>query len=275
MTEEEQKAAEQEATQKPEQSPRGLAALRGRYSEKEPEGGWGEASDDDLVDRYMKDSDDTASKMKEYEETDAKMSELFKKDKQSASFLMGMARGEDFLSNLQRNYGADIVEAMNDPEKLEALKKANEEYQQKVAQNKQLHEDWTSNMEQSLLTIAKAQEELNLGDEEVDEAMDKLKEVVDAYNSGKIDMDIVKLFMNAINHDRDVDTAAKEAEIKGRNANITEQMRRRKAEEPAAGSLGGQSNRGAEGRRINQRTGRGGLGSGIWAEGGFKKNVYQ
>lgn len=257
------------------ETPKGRAALRSRYKTRFPDRNWDEEDDDALADQAIADYDDMEGKLKTYEDEDAKMSKLLEDNPQSAAFLMGMANGEDFLVNLQKNFGEDIVEAMQNPDKLKELAAANKEYHEKIADAKKAEEEWEANMTTSLENLRKAQEEAGMTDEQVTEAMDKLIGVVDAYNSGNIDMETIKLFLNAINHDTDVEAAARQAEVRGRNANIEEQQRRRKANTEGIPKLGGQISKGGSGRTITNPLEDLSAGNGIWKNANFKRNTYQ
>lgn len=257
------------------ETPKGRAALRSRYKTRFPDRNWDEEDDDALADQAIADYDDMEGKLKTYEDEDAKMSKLLEDNPQSAAFLMGMANGEDFLVNLQKNFGEDIVEAMQNPDKLKELAAANKEYHEKIADAKKAEEEWEANMTASLENLRKAQEEAGMTDEQVTEAMDKLIGVVDAYNSGNIDMETIKLFLNAINHDTDVEAAARQAEVRGRNANIEEQQRRRKANTEGIPKLGGQISKGGSGRTITNPLEDVSAGNGIWKYANFKRNTYQ
>ena len=256
------------------ETPKGRAALRSRYKTRFPDRNWDEEDDDALADQAIADYDDMEGKLKTYEDEDAKMSKLLEDNPQSAAFLMGMANGEDFLVNLQKNFGEDIVEAMQNPDKLKELAAANKEYHEKIADAKKAEEEWEANMTTSLENLRKAQEEAGMTDEQVTEAMDKLIGVVDAYNSGNIDMETIKLFLNAINHDTDVEAAARQAEVRGRNANIEEQQRRRKANTEGIPKLGGQISKGGSGKTITNPLEDLSAGNGIWKNANFKRNTY-
>lgn len=269
-----QDVATVEETQEVE-TPKGRAALRSRYKTRFPDRNWDEEDDDALADQAISDYDEMEGRIKGYEEEDAKMTELLNKNPQSAAFLMGMARGEDFLTNLQKNFGEDIVEAMQNPDKLKELAAANKEYHDKVAAGKKAEEEWEANMETSLENLRKAQEESGLSNDEVVEAMDKLIDVVDAYNHGNLDIETIKLFLNAIHHDTDVEDAARQAEVRGRNANIDEQQRKRKQGTDGIPQLGGQISKGGAGRVITNPLEDKTMGSDMWKKSGFKRNVYQ
>lgn len=257
------------------ETPKGRAALRSRYKTRFPDRNWDEEDDDALADQAISDYDEMEGKLKNYEDEDAKMTKLLQDNPQSAAFLMDMARGEDFLVNLQKNFGEDIVEAMQNPDKLKELAAANKEYHENLAKGKEAEEEWEANMKTSLENLHKAQEESGMTDEQVTEAMDKLIGVVDAYNSGNIDMDTIKFFLGGINHDTDVEDAARKAEVRGRNANIDEQQRRRKQGSDGIPQLGGQVTKGGNGRTITNPLEDLSAGNGIWKNANFKRNTYQ
>lgn len=238
--------------------------LKSRYADKD----WESATDDEMDEQSIKDYDELRGRMAERDKADEAMGKLFSENGQAASFLMGMANGEDFLVNLQKNFGADIVEAMQNPDKLEELSKANKEFQQKVAKNKELQAAWEQNMATSLENIAAKQEELGLSDEDVEKGMDKLADIVNEYNNGNLSMETIQMFLKAENHDADVAAASREGEVKGRNANIEEKLRKSRKENGSVPNLGGQ-NRHAEGRRIERSDM--GVGGNIWERGNFKR----
>lgn len=136
----EQTTAEEQTTEETQQEApvRGMSKLRGRYKEKYPDENFDDMDDDAFEDRAMSDYDAMEGQLKDHQEHEKMLGDLFDKSPQSANFLMGMARGEDFLTNLQRNFGSDIVEAMSNPEKMEELKKANQEHLDRLAKSKQL-----------------------------------------------------------------------------------------------------------------------------------------
>lgn len=256
------------------ETPKGRAALRSRYKTRFPDRNWDEEDDDALADQAISDYDEMEGKIKGYEDENAKMNELLEKNPQSAAFLMGMARGEDFLVNLQKNFGEDIVEAMQNPEKLKELAAANKEYHDNLESGKKGLEEWETNMHTSLENLHQAQQEAGLTDEQVKEAMGKLIEVVDDYEHGNLGIDTIKLFLNAINHDTDVEDAARKAEVRGRNANIDEQQRKRKQTDGIP-QLGGQISRGGNGKVITNPLEERSAGNGIWKDANMKRNIYQ
>lgn len=97
-------------------------------------------------------------------------------------------------------------------------------------------------------------------------------------NVGKITYDNLKWFIDCMqkagNYDADVASARRDGEVKGRNANIEEKMRKSKNETDGMPSLGGQSGT-ARGREIKRGTADGSnIGSGIWSAGNMKRNNY-
>lgn len=257
------------------ETPKGRAALRSRYSERHPDTNWSEADDDALADQAIADYDSLNERLKAHEDNDKKLTELFDKNPQSAGFLMGMANGEDFLVNLQKNFGEDIVAAMQDPEKLEELSKANKEYMQRAAKSKELQKQWETNMEATLQRLQDEQDANGLSDADVESGMDALEKVVSEYLNGDISTETLQLFLKGASHDADVEAARHNGEVEGRNAKINEQLRTRKNDTDGVPSLGGQSNRNAQGKRIDRDHLRGeNTGTNIWQAGGFKRNNY-
>lgn len=211
--------------QKPKKSKRD--ALRERVSKKYPDDNF----DDDEVfaGRVNDDYDDYEKRISDYEKNDQALADLMASDPRSSTFLMDWKDGTDPVIALIRNYGTDIADAVNDPERQEEMAKANKEYVEKITKNKKLEEEYEKNIQESLKNVSEAQEQNGWSDEQVDSAWQQLFQIVNDAVMGKFDAQTLQLVMNAQNYDKDVATAGQEGEVRGRNAKIEEKLRKSKA----------------------------------------------
>lgn len=195
--------------------------LRSRYPDREfadDESMYGQISDD--YDAYDKE-------LSGYKEREKQLVDMFSSDPRSAQFLMNWRNGDDPVVSLVRQFGTDIKEALDDPARLEDIASANKEYLERVAKEKELEDEYQKNLAESLSYLEKFQSENGLSDEEVDRVMEHLIGVVKDGVMGKFTAETIDMAMKALNHDADVAAADHDAEVRGRNAQIDERVRKR------------------------------------------------
>ena len=199
-------------------------------------------SDDEvLAGRINDDYDDYESQLNGYRDNEKKITDLFNTDPRSASFMIGWSEGADPAVELVRQFGTDIKEAVDDPERQEAIAAANKEYLERVAKEKELEETYQANLAESLKNIDELQAKHGLTDEQVDEAMALVLQIANDAVVGKFTPETIEMAMKAINHDVDVDEAALEGEIRGKNTKIEETLKRNEAGDGVA-ALAGKNN---------------------------------
>ena len=199
-------------------------------------------SDDEvLAGRINDDYDDYESQLSGYRDNEKKITDLFNADPRSASFMIGWSEGADPAVELVRQFGTDIKEAIDDPERQEAIAAANKEYLERVAKEKELEETYQANLAESLKNIDELQAKHGLTDEQVDEAMALVLQIANDAVVGKFTPETIEMAMKAINHDVDVDEAALEGEIRGKNTKIEETLKRNEAGDGVA-ALAGKNN---------------------------------
>lgn len=199
---------------------------RERLAKKYPEKEF--ADDEALFGQINDDYDEYDRKIAEAEERQKAFSDMFTGDPRSARLMMDWKNGGDPAMSLIRIYGDDILDAVNDPEKQEELAEARKEYAERLAKSKELDEAFEKNMPQSLKTLETYASEKGIPDEKIDEAMETLATINRDYMLGKITPETVELMLKAINYEADIETAAMEGEVAGRNAKIEEKLRKSK-----------------------------------------------
>lgn len=233
------------------------------------------ADDEVMFGRISDDYDDYDGQLNGYKDREKKITDMFASDPRSAHFLTSWSEGGDPVVEFVRRFGSDIKERLDDPEWVEELAAANKDFVERVAKEKELEEMYQKNIEESKSVMAEFQEENGLTDDQLDEVMDFLNRIYTDALVGKYDKESMEMALNAINHDMDVEDAAAEAEVKGRNAKIDEKLRTRQAGDGTVALNGKNGSAGVPNNRPNL----GALdnfddGDDIWTRGGEKRTKY-
>lgn len=194
--------------------------LRTRYPDKKFE------DDEEIFGQISDDYDQYEQELEGYKGREKTLSDMFAADPRSAQFLTDMHRGEDPVLGLVRNFGIEIKDVLEDPEMQDKIAEANKDYVERVAKSKKLEEEYSANMDKTLETLRTYQEQQGLSDEQIDEVMNRIISVVNDGVMGKFAPETLDLFLKGINHDNDVAMATEEGEVAGRNAKISETLRK-------------------------------------------------
>ena len=217
--------AENQVSSLPAKSKRDLLSerLKNKYPDREY------ADDEALFGQINDDYDDYDSQLSSYKEREGKFADMFTRDPRSAHFITNWRDGEDPVVGLVRQFGTDIKEAIDDPERQEEIAVANKEFVERVAKEKELEEIYQANIADSLKELDKFQADNGLSDDEADKIMSYLVGIVGDGIMGKFSAESMDLARKALNHDFDVATASQEAEVRGKNAKIKEELRKPKS----------------------------------------------
>jgi len=250
--------------------------LKAKYPEKQfedDEAMFGQINDD--YDEYDNQLADRDKKIGEYQKREKAFSDMFSSDPRSAAFMQNWKEGGDPRLAFIRDFGTDIVDIINDPEKQEEVAAANKEYAERVAKEKGFEEEYQKNLEESLANIQSLVDG-GKSNEEVDAAFELLLGIVKDGMMGKFSPESFKMAFKAISHDADVESAAADAEVKGRNAKIDEQLRKNKKGDGTA-PLGGKNNGAAPEKPQKDYGALNRFGDGnktIWERGSEKRTRY-
>ncbi len=209
--------------------------LKNRYPDKEF------ADDEAVFGQISDDYDDYDKKINEYKEREDKLSGMFSADPRSAYFLSEWKENGDPVIALVRQFGTDIKDAIDDPERQEEIAAANKDFVERVAKEKELEEQYQNNLEESLKTIEAMQQEKGMSDDEIDKAMEFLVNIMRDGILCKFSRESIEMALKAIGHDADVAAAAHEGEVLGRNAKIEEKLRSKQQGDGTA-NLDGRNN---------------------------------
>lgn len=212
-----------------------LKRLREKYPDKafaDDEEIYGQIGDD--IDQYEKD-------LGEYRDREKSLSDMFAADPRSAQFLTDMYKGNSPWASYIRIFGSELKDTLDDPATIEQIKEAEKEYVERVARNRELDAEYDANIEQTKEMLRNYQAERGMSDEEIDNVFAVLIGIVRDGIMGKFLPETLDMIVKAINHDTDVEAAALEGEVAGRNAKITEKLRKSR-EGDGTQPLGSQNN---------------------------------
>lgn len=201
---------------------RHLERLRTKYPDKKFE------DDEEIYGQISDDYDQYEQELDGYKSREKTLSDMFAADPRSAQFLTDMHKGNDPVLGLVRNFGVEIKDVLDDPEMQDKIAEANKEYVERIANSKKLDEEYEKNMDATLDTLRQFQSERGMSDEQIDSVVDFLLGVVRDGVMGKFSAETLDMACKALNYDADVATAGEEGEIAGRNAKITENLRKSK-----------------------------------------------
>lgn len=217
------------------------AAQIERMRKKNPERNY--EDDESLFGAISDDYDAYEDELAGYKENEKTLSDMLATDPRSAQFLTDMHRGKDPVVGLVRNFGIEIKDCLDDPAMQEEIAEANREYVERVAQNKALEDEYNANLEETKQTLAAYQEERGLSDDDIDAIFAKALSIASDGVMGKFTRETLDMISKAMNYESDVAMASEEGEIAGRNAQITERLRKGKQGD-GIGSLSGKPGRG-------------------------------
>lgn len=186
------------------------------------------ADDEEVFGQINDDYDDYDKQLSGYRDREKTFSDLFTGDRRSAVLFNRWRNGEDPVVMLIRLFGSDIKDKLDDPAFQEEIAAANKEYLDRITENERYEAEYAKNRQESAKADEEFQAENNLTDEQMDSIYAFIGSLVGDFVSGKITKDALAMAWKAVNHDVDVDEAAAEAEVKGRNAKIRETLRKGK-----------------------------------------------
>ena len=194
--------------------------LRTKYPDKKFE------DDEEIFGQISDDYDQYEAENSAYKEHERAFSDMFHSNPRSARLMMDWKDGKDPVSSLIRIYGKEeIMAAIDDPSRLEAIEEANKEFAERVAKDKEYEAEFDRNFPESARAIDEWASAQGISDETVDQLAEKLAEISSNFMVGKFTPETFEMLMKATNYDSDVENARGEGEVAGRNAKITENLR--------------------------------------------------
>ena len=185
--------------------------------------------DEALFGQINDDYDEYDSKLSESRSREEAFSNMFTSNPKSARLMMEWKNGNDPVVSLIRIYGKeDILSAIEDPAKLDAIEEANKEFAERVAKSDEYDKQYEKNLPASLKAIEAWAGEKGISDDEIDKAATALSKLCGDFMLGKIAPEAIEMILKAQHYDADVEQAQMEGEVAGRNARIEEKLRKGK-----------------------------------------------
>jgi len=199
------------------------------------------SDDESLYDTVATDFDDYDGKISKYNEVDSKMSEKFTNNPALGGLMVDVLGGKDPIVSVIERYGDDLREYLDDPDKREELAEANKKYVERVGKEKELEAEYEKNLEESIRVADEVQSSGGYTDDQVNEAFNMV--LMDAQNAilGKIDATMLETKLKGLSHDVDVQEAAEEAEVRGKNTKIEAKKKSLKEDQNMPAVLQGKS----------------------------------
>lgn len=216
-------------------------ALLDRLKSKHPDRDF--SDDESVFGQISDDFDEYDRNIADMQKQEKAFSDMFTSDPRSAAFLANWSEGQDPVVGLVRQFGTDIKEALEDPERQESIAAANKEFVERVAKEKELEELYQQNLDGSLKSIEALQQESGVSDEDIDKAMELLIAIMKDGIVGIFKPESIQMALKAINHDADVANANQEGLVQGRNTKAEEKLRKPKRGDGMP-ALGGKNNGG-------------------------------
>lgn len=159
-----------------------------------------------------------------------RLTDLFSKDPRAARFITDMAAGKNPWEAMVEQIGIDgITDIFQNPEYKERLAEAQQKYIDSMAKEKDLEEEYTRNLDESIDALLAFQQERGYSDDEIDEAVETLMQIAADSLRGKFTPENVELAMKAVSYDDDIADADAQGEVRGRNARITERLKKQQS----------------------------------------------
>lgn len=181
--------------------------------------------DEMLFGKIVDDYDEYDKQLEGYKEREGAFARMFSADPRSAAFMLNWRNGEDPTVGLVRQFGVEIKDAIDDPERQEEIAAANKEFVERVAKEKEYEEKYQANLADSIAYLDEFQAKHGMSDEDIDALMADVVKIVGDGVLGKFAPETIEMVYKAKNHDADVSQAAHEGEVRGRNERIEEKLK--------------------------------------------------
>lgn len=186
-------------------------------------------------------SESQAERYAKTEDALQKMLDVFNSNPEAAGLYVDLAKGgKSVLEYLIERFGDDFREALDDPDMRAKIVEAEHKYRAKVSRDKELQEEAKQNLSMSLDALDAAAAECEVGEAEREAAFNAFVSMVDDAIRDKVSKETWIMFIKGLTHDKNVEEAAEEGEVRGRNMRIRERLKKPIDRVPPM--LGGQGN---------------------------------
>lgn len=211
---------------------------RSRYKEMYPE------LDLDNEEAFYESANANLDELESFRKHNNELIGTFNNNKAFASMLMAAKNGEDPFLWMAENLGADISELLSDSEYVKAISKAAKKFNDSQEQGEASMKEYQNNVQKTLEELQAVQQETGWDNEKCYNLASRVYDIIDEGRKGIITAETFRMVMNGMNYDADVQNARSEGEVAGKNAKISEQLKKARTPEgmpPSLGTAKGQS----------------------------------
>lgn len=173
--------------------------------------------------------DEAVAKNKENDESNERILKMLDENPAIAEVIYAMYNGDNPWKAMATVFGENITELMKDPENEELAKaiiEGQNEYAERVNRSKDLMRQAEENVGPSLDALAEVVKERGLNDEQRAAIVGLFNEIQEGAIVDKVSRKTWEMLANAVAHDEDVEVAATEGEMRGRNERNAIERRR-------------------------------------------------
>lgn len=149
-----------------------------------------------------------------------RLTELMYSNPRVGAFIADVAEGEDALVACVRYFGEELLDKSTDAEKMQAIRRANDEYVERHRAYRELEEAMRGNVEKSARAIERFKQRKKMSEDELEEFMDRIFHMCQHVFVGDLNEDVLELLYKGLHYETDLSCAEHAAEIKGRNRRI-------------------------------------------------------
>lgn len=165
-------------------------------------------------------------RLKRFEDESSRLLELFSNDPVAGELFTQWAKGANPVLLLVEQYGDDFKAALEDPEMAKSVAERHKKWLERVAENRRLEDEANANLKETFDTLERLQSENGWSDEETQKIFEQANRIFMDGLVNRIAPETFIMISKAMNFDSAVRDAETTGEVRGRNAQIEERLRR-------------------------------------------------
>lgn len=179
-------------------------------------------------DNYENNAKSLKEENERYKDNERQLVEFATANKNNGLYLDDLMSGKDIFASAIERHGYDgVLEYLQSDEAREKYQQEEENYRARLEKSKKLDEEASLNREETDKNLMSAIEAGEFTREDCEKAIDFLMDINDGLNVNHCEVEWIKMALNAMNHDADVDNAREEGRIEGVNEGVEKQMRKK------------------------------------------------
>lgn len=198
---------------------------------------------DDDEEEYFRQASDIIDALegdsKRYKDLKEQLANRFNENPEEANVLLDYLEGMPLLASIRKNMGDEALSIKEGDDGWDEYQKAGEERQANYKRNLDLAEEVKNNSKLSDEEFTAWAKENNLDEEQQQAVWNLIQGDMQNVIKGKLSKDIFNRYRSALNHDKDVEKAGNDGEVRGRNAAIDAQRKKMSGSGLPNGNAGG------------------------------------